>query len=373
MIGHLRLAAVLAAPFWLATTTLSSAQAQTQAPRSPELEALDAQLPGTLINDPTRLDWTPVGAVQARNIRAADIPGGGAATRYTVRQAGAHAYDIGVNIPVTAGIANGDVVTVGFYARTISSSAPGGMGLIGVRLQQDAAPWPGFLDRTVQVGNAWKWHEVSGTSRVTIANGQAVVQMQIAGAVQVIEIGQAIVVKGAPSILAAAAPAAPVASPLPPTLVGVGTLLNNPDDRVWQGYGPAGSRQDTQDRNVFTGRATRFTVTAPGATPYAIGANVPITGPIAVGDRLTIAVAARTLSAETADGRGVVVIRVQGRNPPYDGFADNRLIVGPNWQLLRLTTTATKAFAAGDASFALHMASARQTVEIGPVYIIKMP
>ena len=104
-----------------------------------------------------------------------------------------------------------------------------------------------------------------------------------------------------------------------------------------------------------------------------LGASIPIAEAIKTGDKLLIAVAARTENAAAPDGKGKVAIRVQGANPPYDGFADNSLAIGPNWQLIRLKTIATRDFAPGQATVALHFAGAVQAVDIGPVYVIKTP
>ncbi len=81
--------------------------------------------------------------------------------------------------------------------------------------------------------------------------------------------------------------------------------------------------------------------------------------------------AARTESASTPDGKAVVGIRVQDSVPPYAGFADNLFKVGPNWQLIRIQTTATQTLPAGQGLIALHFAEAPQVVDIGPVYVFK--
>jgi hypothetical protein len=86
-----------------------------------------------------------------------------------------------------------------------------------------------------------------------------------------------------------------------------------------------------------------------------------------------IAIAARTESAATPDGKAKVGVRVQSNTPPFDGFAQNSFTVGPNWQLIRIRTTATQGFAPGTASVALHFAGAAQVVDIGPVYVLKTP
>lgn len=342
---------------------------------SPELQKLDAELPGELINDPSRVDWGGYGNnYKSEGVKHPSIPGGGAARRFTINAKGAEAYAVATNVPLLADIKRGEVVTVGFHARTISADTPGGQGVLGVRFQQNAAPYGGFGDKVVQIGPEWKWYEVTATADKNIKKSEAIVSYQLAGAKQTIEIGQTIVVKGSPTIVTTTA--ATVAAPepdLPPQLQGAGQLLNRPSERNWGNSGAGGTWTARAEPKIWLGQATRFVTPAVGANPWDLGTAIPIPEGIAVGDKLLIAIAARTESATTPDGKAVVGVRIQGTQPPYDGFAENKFTVGPNWQLIRIRTTATKAFAPGAAQLALHFAGAAQAVDIGPVYIMKTP
>ncbi len=342
------------------------------APAGAELGELQKQLPGRLINDPTRIDWPTNGAMKVRPVQDPAIPGG-AARRYAVASKLANPWDAQTLMPLTVGIAPGQTITLGFYARTLSSKAADGKGVVGVRFNQNSAPYPGFGDATLSIGPEWQWYEVSGVSPRAIARDVATVAFQLGGAAQEIEIGQAIVIEGAPSIQKVAAAVAAPEPELPEPLQGQGTLLNRPAERAWSNGGTGGQWLDRDEPKIWLGKATRFTTAAVGANPWDLVTGVPIEGAIKAGDKLLIAVAARTESAAAADGRAKVGIRVQGTTPPYDGFADNSFTVGPNWQLIRVKTTATRDFAAGAATITLHFAGAVQAVDIGPVYVIKTP
>ena len=350
---------------------------------SPELQALDAKLPGTLINDPSRLDWATQGqGFKSKGIKDPAIPGGGAAVQFEIRQADPKPYTIQSYIPLLSKIAKGETVTVGFYARALSADTADGKGVVNVRFQQNADPWPGFADAQVKVGPQWEWHEVSGISNINVAKEVAVVALQLAGAKQTVQIGQAIVVKGAPAILGAADPSrqaeAAIAAlaesvELPPPLKDAGRLINRPDVRGWGNFGPAGSSAELDDKTIWLGKATRFTVAQKGQNRWDVGTAIPLREGIAAGDKLLIAVAAKTVSAGTPDGKALVGVRVQSSEPPHDGFADHLVAVGPNWQLIQLRTTATQAIAEGKAQIALHFAEGAQVVDIGPVYVFKTP
>jgi hypothetical protein len=350
---------------------------------SPELQALDAKLPGTLINDPSRLDWATQGTgFKSKGVTDPAIPGGGAAIHFEIPKTDPKPYSIQAFVPLLSKIAKGDTVTIGFYGRALAAETPDGKGVVNVRFQQNSDPWPGFGDAAVKLGAEWEWHEVSGISNINIDRQVAVVALQLAGARQTVEIGQAIVVKGAAAILGAAdaasqsdAAAAALAQSieLPPPLKDAGRLIDRPDVRGWGNSGPAGSSAELADKTIWLGKATRYTVTQKGQNRWDVSAAIPLREGIAAGDKLLIAVAAKTVSASTADGKALVGVRVQSSDPPYDGFADHLVAVGPNWQLIRLETTATQAIAEGKATVALQFAEAAQVVDIGPVYVFKVP
>jgi len=333
------------------------------------------------VSDPTRQDWATQGTgFKSKGVQDPAIPGGGAAVQFEIPKSGPQPYSIQAFIPLLSKIAKGETYTVGFYARTLSAETADGKGVIGVRFQQNSAPWPGFGDATVRVGSDWDWYEISGMATVNVSKQDAVVALQLAGAKQTIQIGQAIVVAGAAKIVGAAAPADQTAalkaslaatSDLPPPLQNVGRLIDQPGLRDWANSGPAGSYAQLDDKTIWLGKATRFTVAQKGANRWDVGTSIPLGEGIAEGDKLVIAFAAKTVGASTPDGKALVGVRLQSSDPPYAGFADHLVAVAPKWQLIRIETTATQAIPAGKSALALQFAEAPQVVDIGPVYVFK--
>lgn len=347
----------------------------------PELAAFDAQVPGDLINDPTRIDWESYGQnYDTSGRQAADIPGGGAARVFTVKAKGANPYDVAANVPLLVQIANGDRVTVGFYARTVSTERSDGKGIIGVRFQENAAPYGGFGDTNLLIGSTWDWYEVTARADKRIRKADAIVALQLAGAKQQIEIGQTIVVKGSETIVAKTTVAAAAPQPtlkdaatieMPDGLRTAGQLINDPAQRGWGHSGTAGTWQELDVPEIWLQKATRFTATQVGENRWDLSTSVPFTTAVKEGDQMMVAVVARTVSAETDDGKGVIYARIQGSFPPYEGFGDKVFKIGDRWQMVKLPFTATRAFGTGDATVALHFAGAKQNVEVGPVYVFK--
>ncbi|KPF63213.1 hypothetical protein [Porphyrobacter sp. AAP60] len=347
----------------------------------PELAAFDAQVPGDLINDPTRIDWESYGQnYETSGRQAADIPGGGAARVFTVKAKGANPYDVATNVPLLVQIGSGDRVTVGFYARTVSTERSDGKGIIGVRFQENAAPYGGFGDTNLLIGSDWDWYEVTARADKRIRKADAIVALQLAGAKQQIEIGQTIVVKGSETIVAkttvaAAAPQPTLKDPatieMPDSLRSAGQLINDPTQRGWGHGGTAGTWQELDVPEIWLQKATRFTATQVGENRWDLSTSVPFATAVKEGDQMMVAVVARTISAETEDGKGVIYARIQGSFPPFEGFGDKVFKIGDRWQMVNLPFTATRAFGTGDATVALHFAGAKQNVEVGPVYVFK--
>ena len=337
---------------------------------TPELQALDDALPGTLINDPSRLDWAVFGpGAASKAIKGSAAPGGGA-LQITSPKKGASLYEIGTNAPITAEIKPGQRITVAFYARTIKAETPDGQGVVGVRFQQNAAPYPGFGDMRVAVGADWRLYEVTAVADRGIAKGLAVVGFQLSGAKQTIEIGQTIVVEGAASIIAKGG-TTHIPTPVSlPQLAGKGELINDPASINWDFYGTSATHKTVPAKGMPGDSATQISITAIGAHPYDSGVNVPVIGAIAQGDIMIVAVLARTVSAETPDGLGKLGIRVQANSAPYPGFGDHVLAIGATWKLYQIKTQAKIDIAAGKAAIGLHLGAAKQVIEIGRVYVL---
>lgn len=343
---------------------------QSSKQQTPELQMLDDATPGTLINDPTRLDWAIFGMGQtSKNLQSPDIPGGGAALQITIPRAGATLYEIGANAPIDGVIKAGTDVTALFWARAPKSAATDGKGRIGVRFQQNVAPYSGFGDTTLLIGSEWKQYEVTARADRDITTGQAVLGFQLSGAKQTIEIGQTIIVSGAKSILSQQSSIAS-AIELHPKLVGKGDVITDYSTQNWAIHGAGETHRTVPAKEVPGGQAVQFTMAAAGTNPYDIGLTIPVTRKIDEGNILILAVLARTVSADTTDGKGRIGVRVQQNAPPYPGFAENVISVGPNWGLFQLKTQARMTIEAGKAAVSVHLAGAKQVIEIGQVYLL---
>lgn len=165
------------------------------------LRPIDEALRGALINDPTSLDWVSYGAnLRTVALQDAAIPGGQAATRFSVSKAG-QVYATGTTIPLLGDISMGDIVTIGFFARGQSTQTDDGRGRITLRVQRDSDPYPGFGIAVIRPDKEWGWFEATVIADQSISKNLASVSMQFGDYEQDVEIAQTFVVKGVSSIV----------------------------------------------------------------------------------------------------------------------------------------------------------------------------
>ena len=344
------------------------------------LEALDAQLPGNLVNNPSRIDWQSYGAdLRASAVVDESIPGGGAARRFEITRAAEFIYTAGTNIPLTKSVARGDQITVGFYARTIDADTDDGNGVLRVRFQRNVEPYPGFGEETLTIGKEWQWYEVTAEAEQRLRSSDGIIAVQFGRTRQTIEIGQAIVVSGAASIaeqgpvtVAAATFEIPELE-MPESIEGTGTLINDPGQALWRFGGTAGGFMSRSEPEIWMMRATRFTVAEEGSNLTDLAATIPLNQRIAEGEKIAVVIVARTISAATPDGRGIGAARIQATLPPEDNFGATRFRVGENWQMVRIDAVAPREFGPGGAELQVFFGGNVQEMDLGPVYVFKVP
>ena len=149
-----------------------------------------------------------------------------------------------------------------------------------------------------------------------------------------------------------------------------GPLVNDPTSLEWAVYGDGQTHKIVKATSIpGGGAAMQVTVTKPGPD-YAVSANVPLTVAITRGQQLVIGFYARTIAAETTDGRGTINVRFQQNADPFPGFGDSRQSIGKVWTFYQVPATASIDLAKGVGIAVFHLAGAKQTLEIGQAIVI---
>ena len=202
MLGALGLEDATVVPELAPTPGSAAAETPIDNPDLPaRLKEIDEALAGALMNDPTSLGWDTYGAhLRTQSLQDASIPGGQAAIRFAVAKP-QEAYSAGATVPLLGDIADGDIVTIGFFARTQSAQTSDGKGRITVRFQRNSDPYPGFGAALIKPDSEWGWYEVSARADQSISRKLASVSLQFGDHQQEVEIGQTFVLKGVTSIV----------------------------------------------------------------------------------------------------------------------------------------------------------------------------
>lgn len=146
--------------------------------------------------------------------------------------------------------------------------------------------------------------------------------------------------------------------------------INKPSAN-WQIYGAGQTNKPVKDKTVAGGGGMRVEVAAASDKPWSVGAQQPISGKITKGDTLLIAFWAK---AESVDGGPATATissaRVQQAGAPYDAAMQGSVKVGGEWAMHTVPGKATIDIPAGGGNVALHLAAAKQTVTLGPVFVL---
>lgn len=146
--------------------------------------------------------------------------------------------------------------------------------------------------------------------------------------------------------------------------------INKPSAN-WAIYGAGQKSSPVKDKAIAGGGAMKIEVQAASDKPWGVGASQPIAGSVAKGDVLLVAFWAK---AESVDGgpatADITSVRVQQAAAPYDAALQGGVKVGGEWKMYTVPGKATIDVPAGGGSVSLHLGSARQTVLLGPVFVL---
>lgn len=146
--------------------------------------------------------------------------------------------------------------------------------------------------------------------------------------------------------------------------------INKPSAN-WQVYGPGQKTSAVKDKTLAGGGAMKVEVQAASDKPWQVEAQQGLTGKVAKGDVMLVAFWAK---AESVDGgpaeATIAAVRVQQAGAPYDAAMQGSAKVGAEWKMYTVPGRATLDIPAGGANVSLHLGAARQTVLLGPVFVL---
>ena len=134
-------------------------------------------------------------------------------------------------------------------------------------------------------------------------------------------------------------------------------------------YGP-GQSHAIVESNVQGGRALRVDVATAGTNIWDVGAGSATTRPVRNGDVLLLAVWLRAERLPAGAQTARVNVRLQDAAAPYAEIGSAEVMVGSEWKMYFAQAVATRDYAPGAAAATIQLASASQTIDLGPVFIL---
>ncbi len=162
-------------------------------PMEPEMQqafdALEASLPGTLINNPLSVDWEMYGEDYRAMVVKADIPGGNA-YRIRVKKTKDKSWKISANASVINGVQAGDGILLVFWGRARKFDPDSGMSTVNVELHQVEKPYHSVTGDEVVLSDHWQLHHISRVAEKSFTADEMGVGFSLGDLKQTIEIGQ---------------------------------------------------------------------------------------------------------------------------------------------------------------------------------------
>lgn len=127
------------------------------------------------------------------------------------------------------------------------------------------------------------------------------------------------------------------------------------------------------DPKVEGGTALRVAVPRKGANPWDSSVGGAIKKPIAKGDKLVLLFSARLEKGENgATTTTLPYNAVQLAGAPYSTVMQGSADIGPEWKDFRVEGVSDGNYAAGDLKVTIQLATAKQTVDFGPIVVLDM-
>ena len=146
-------------------------------------------------------------------------------------------------------------------------------------------------------------------------------------------------------------------------------IINDPGKPQVLGASP----KTRDDPDVQGGTALRIAVKGKGANPWDVAVQTAIEKPVKAGDELLFAFWARLeKGADGATSATLPYNAVQLSAAPYSSLFVAPVTIGPEWKLHEVKGKADKDWAAGTLNATIHLATAQQTVDLGPIFVVDL-
>jgi hypothetical protein len=144
-------------------------------------------------------------------------------------------------------------------------------------------------------------------------------------------------------------------------------IINDPGAPEVTG-GKAALRDDAA---VQGGKALRIQVPKKGSDPWATALGSAVKKPVKAGDTLLLAFYVRLESGENGAATATLPFAgVQLADSPWTPIFHEPVEIGHDWKLIQVKGRADRDYGAGKLKVTVHLATARQTIDFGPLILL---
>jgi hypothetical protein len=166
----------------------------------------------------------------------------------------------------------------------------------------------------------------------------------------------------------AAAPAA-AQEPAPPAANDLSSKLINIPGTSWTVYGPSQSAKMLDKEGPKGYPALRVTIAKAGKSAWDAGAVSVVPKAVVAGDALLIAVFLRAPELKDGETLELPLVGATGATAPYPAIAGEKVALTNQWKLYFASGKAPQAFPANGVQATVHLAGARQVIDLGPLRV----
>lgn len=368
------------------------------------LGAIWAELPrkGELIVYPGYDSWSVYGADGGVKTVTSDQAHNGKAQSVSIKRAGQNPWDIGAQALNQLPIKSGDMIVAQVWLRAAKLPRGKTSTDLTLLLQETSEPYAAAAQSTVSVTQEWQSYYIYGRVSKDFKKNSFAAAVHVAANKQTIELGSVFILNlgageidlsalptGSAAQEQASAQAAPTPTgssqrPVPSALQSdlrnlqarlprAGTLMSNPAVSNWSVQGEHQSAKIVTATSLAGNKAQRVQVLKAGTHPWDVGANMPVTGAINKGDVVLLAFHARAVEVYNEAQTGIIsATKIELNRAPYTSVQDGVAKLPKTWNMYYVPGKASRAYAPGEAQISLHLGAVRQTLELGPAYVINL-
>jgi hypothetical protein len=171
------------------------------------------------------------------------------------------------------------------------------------------------------------------------------------------------------AVPAAAQPPAAAPAPAPPAASSLDSKLINVPGTSWNVYGPDQASKLLEKEGPKGYPALRVTVSKAGRNAWDAGAVSVVPKPVGAGDAILVAIYLRAPDLKDGETIELPLIGATGAAAPYPPIAGEKAQLTNQWKLYFASGKASQAFAANGVQATVHLAGARQVIDLGPLRV----